>query len=64
MQIMPRTGRLLAYHRKDIHFDVTDLHYPQVAIDYGTEFLGLLLERFGGAFHLAIASYNGGPAVV
>lgn len=64
MQIMPRTGRLLALRRMDTDFDVTQLHYPATAIDYGTEFLGLLLARFGGAFHLAIASYNGGPFAV
>jgi soluble lytic murein transglycosylase len=64
MQIMPRTGYLMAALRTDTAFSVHDLHEPSVAIDFGVEFLGLLLQRFGGAFHLAAASYNGGPFAV
>lgn len=61
MQIMPRTGHLLADRTDDLGFTVNALHDPMQAIGYGVRYLGLLLDRFEGAFPLAVASYNGGP---
>lgn len=61
MQIMPRTGALLAWIHGDAHHTAGDLHDPDVAIDYGVYYLSLLMERFDGVFPLAVASYNGGP---
>jgi len=64
MQIMPRTGRLIAAMRRDSHFSIEQLSEPQIAIDYGVGFYSLLMERFNGAYHLAAASYNAGPFAV
>lgn len=61
MQIMPRTGHLLADRLDEPSFTVADLHDPDVAIGYGVRYLSLLLDRFDGVFPLAVASYNGGP---
>ena len=61
MQIMPTTGHLLADLAQDTDFTAGDLEDPQLAIGYGIGYLGLLMERFDGAFPLAVASYNGGP---
>lgn len=61
MQIMPRTGHLLADRTHDLSFDAGDLEDPTVAIGYGMVYLELLMLRFGGAFPLAVASYNAGP---
>ncbi len=61
MQIMPRTGHLLADLARDTHFTAGDLEDPTLSVRYGITYLGLLLERFDGAFPLAVASYNGGP---
>jgi tetratricopeptide (TPR) repeat protein len=61
MQIMPRTGHLLADLAEDEGFTAATLHDPIVAVDYGIAYLGLLMERFGGVYPLAVASYNGGP---
>lgn len=61
MQIMPRTGHLLAHLEGDAAFTAADLHDPGVAVDMGITYLGRLLERFDGVFPLAVASYNGGP---
>jgi soluble lytic murein transglycosylase-like protein len=61
MQIMPRTGHLLADLQHDVTFDAGDLEDPTVAIGYGIRYMGLLMERFGGVYPLAVASYNGGP---
>jgi len=61
MQIMPRTGRLLADLKGDEDFLTGDLEDPVFAVGYGIFYLGRLLDRFDGAAPLAVASYNGGP---
>ncbi|MFK7929336.1 MAG: transglycosylase SLT domain-containing protein [Myxococcota bacterium] len=61
MQIMPRTGRLLANLRTDEEFMTGDLEDPVFAVEYGIFYMGQLLDRFDGAYPLAVASYNGGP---
>ncbi|MCB9662517.1 MAG: lytic transglycosylase domain-containing protein [Alphaproteobacteria bacterium] len=61
MQIMPRTGNLLADLRGDETFHVGMLHDPELALELGVQYLGLLMERFDGVFPLAVAAYNAGP---
>ncbi len=61
MQIMPRTGNLLADQFGDKDFSAADLEDPVLAVGYGLHYLGLLMDRFEGVYPLAIASYNGGP---
>jgi len=61
MQIMPTTGHLLADLAHDTHFTAGDLEDPALSVRYGITYLGLLMQRFDGAYPLAIASYNGGP---
>ena len=61
MQIMPRTGRLIAdaVGRRD--FTTDDLLDPRTNLEFSAWYLSSLLERFEGRLPLAIASYNGGP---
>ncbi len=61
MQIMPRTGHLLADIQHDIDFSAGDLEDPGKAIEMGIQYLSLLQQRFDGVPPLAIASYNAGP---
>ncbi len=61
MQIMPRTGHLLADRLGDDEFTAADLEEPELAIGLGIHYLGLLLDRFDGVFPLAVAAYNAGP---
>jgi len=61
MQIMPRTGHLLADIDHNTTFTAGDLEDPILSIEYGIFYLGLLMERFDGVYPLAVASYNGGP---
>jgi hypothetical protein len=61
MQIMPRTGNLLADRLTDVHYTSGDLEDPIRAVGYGITYLGLLMDRYDGVYPLAIASYNGGP---
>lgn len=61
MQIMPRTGTLIAKYRGLDSFTVDDLLDPAVNLDFAAWYLGTLIDRFDGRLPLAIASYNGGP---
>lgn len=61
MQIMPRTGHLLADLAHDTSYTAGDLEDPVFAVGYGIRYLGLLMERFDDVYPLAVASYNGGP---
>ncbi|TVQ90977.1 MAG: hypothetical protein EA397_10800 [Deltaproteobacteria bacterium] len=61
MQIMPSTGALLADLRDDEAFMTGDLEDPILSVGYGIFYLGKLVDRFDGAYPLAVASYNGGP---
>ena len=60
MQIMPSTWRQLARARKE-PYRLALLYDPKKNIDYGTEYLAKMFERFGGRMELALAAYNGGP---
>ncbi|MBN2801234.1 MAG: lytic transglycosylase domain-containing protein [Deltaproteobacteria bacterium] len=61
MQIMPRTGHLLADLQHDTHFTAGDLDDPVLSVGYGITYLGLLMRRYDDVYPLAIASYNAGP---
>ena len=61
MQVMPRTGRLLAGDRK---FPKEKLFDPLVSIRFGTTFLAGMLREFRGSRLQALAAYNAGPARV
>ncbi len=64
MQVMPRTGNLLADLRDDRLFTPADLEDPVVAVRFGVDYLGRLSRRFSGAWPVAIAAYNAGPTQV
>lgn len=61
LQIMPKTGRLIAKETGVTSFNEDDLLDPNVNIDFSAWYLGSLLKRFEGRVALAVASYNGGP---
>ena len=61
MQIMPRTGRLIADAVGRDDFTTADLLSPETNIDFAAWYLASLIQRFDGRLPLAIASYNGGP---
>lgn len=61
MQVMPRTGARIAARMGDPSYSPDVLSDPSTNVRYGVWYLGVLLERFGGAWPLAVASYNGGP---
>jgi soluble lytic murein transglycosylase len=61
LQIMPRTGRLIAHNMGNDAFAVDDLLDPGTNIEMAAWYLSSLLRRFDGRLPLAIAAYNGGP---
>ncbi len=61
MQVMPRTGARVAARMGDRSYSPDVLEDPSTNVRYGAWYLGQLLDRFGGAWPLAVASYNGGP---
>lgn len=61
MQIMPRTGRLIASQLERYDFTTADLLDPATNIEFAAWYLASLIKRFDGHLPLAIASYNGGP---
>jgi len=61
MQIMPRTGRLIAHELGVQDFGLTDLLDHRTSLRFAAWYLSSLLHRFDGRTPLAIAAYNGGP---
>jgi soluble lytic murein transglycosylase-like protein len=61
MQIMPRTGRLIADKLGQREMTATDLLDPRTNIQFSAWYLSSLINRMEGRLPLAIASYNGGP---
>ena len=61
MQIMPRTGTLIAHALGHDDFTPADLLDPRVNLEFAAWYLASLLQRFDGHLPLAIAAYNGGP---
>lgn len=61
MQIMPRTGRLIARKLQEKWDNVQSLYDPELNVKYGTFYYKQMLERFNGNYALAAAAYNAGP---
>lgn len=61
VQVMPRTGARVAALMGEQRYSPGDLENPSINIRYGAFYLSRLMERFGGSYPLAVASYNGGP---
>src|SRR5215211_802574 len=60
MQITPETADAIAKHSGGTRFEQSDLSSPQINISYGSYYLRLLLDHYGGNDTLAIAAYNAG----
>ncbi|MDH3727525.1 MAG: lytic transglycosylase domain-containing protein, partial [Myxococcales bacterium] len=61
MQIMPRTGQLIAHALGHEDFSPADLLDPRTNLEFAAWYLTSLIRRFDGRLPLAIAAYNGGP---
>jgi soluble lytic murein transglycosylase len=64
MQLMPATAREAA-GKVGVPFVQTKLTAdPAYNVSLGTQYLGDMLQKFGGSYELALAAYNAGPGRV
>lgn len=60
MQVMPATGRLIARSLRVRGWNTDQLLEPETNLRFGTYYLSLALQRFGGDLPRALAAYNAG----
>jgi soluble lytic murein transglycosylase len=61
MQIMPKTGRMLARKLKHRWRSAAQLFQPEINLRYGTTYLKQLSDRFDNNLAMVAAAYNAGP---
>jgi soluble lytic murein transglycosylase len=61
MQVTPATANEVERKSGGTEFRLADLADPDINIRYGTFYLEMLLDRFGGNEVAALAAYNAGP---
>jgi len=61
MQIMPRTGRMLARKLNDRWRSARQLYQPEINLRYGTTYLKQLSDRYANNLAMVAAAYNAGP---
>jgi soluble lytic murein transglycosylase len=64
MQVMPATAKAVAKQQGLRHSDDKLTAEPKHNVAIGSAYLQELLDRYGGSYVLAIASYNAGPGRV
>lgn len=62
-QIMPATGAGIASRLGDTDYTPEKLYDPAISIRYGAYYIRNLLDRYNNELDVALAGYNGGPAV-
>jgi soluble lytic murein transglycosylase len=62
MQLLPSVAKAIA-REQGMSYDVSSLtNDPSYNLSIGSAYLGDLIDRWGGSYILAVASYNAGPA--
>ncbi len=59
MQLLPKTGKLVAKEEKIRHFRANQLLMPSVNLQLGTKYFRTMVDKFG-SFEYALAAYNAG----
>ena len=60
MQLLPRTGKLVAHETKLRRYNASELFTPTVNLELGTKYFRGMVDEFGGSFEHALAAYNAG----
>jgi soluble lytic murein transglycosylase len=60
MQVMPRTGMNIA-RVLHVPYRTQSLLNPEESLEFGTHYLRLMVDQFGGRIERALAAYNAGP---
>lgn len=60
MQLLPRTGKLVAREENLRRYNASQLFTPEVNLRLGTRYFRGMVDQFGGSFEYALAAYNAG----
>ncbi len=60
MQLLPKTGKVVAHQVSLKHFNSAQLFTPAVNLQLGTRYFRGMVDKFGGSFQHALAAYNAG----
>jgi soluble lytic murein transglycosylase len=60
MQLLPKTGKLVARQEKLKRYYPSQLYTPAVNLQLGTRYFKGMVDQFGGSFEYALAAYNAG----
>jgi len=60
MQLLPKTGKLVAKEEKLKRYSASQLYTPAVNLQLGTRYFRGMVDKFGGSFDHALAAYNAG----
>jgi soluble lytic murein transglycosylase len=60
MQLLPKTGKLVAREVKLKRYTASQLYMPAVNLQLGTRYFRGMVDKFGGSFEYALAAYNAG----
>jgi soluble lytic murein transglycosylase len=60
MQLLPKTGKVVAKEVKLRRFNASQLYTPAVNLELGTRYFRGMVDKFGGSFEYALAAYNAG----
>jgi soluble lytic murein transglycosylase len=60
MQLLPKTGKLVAHQESLRHYRPDELFAPTTNLELGTRYFRGMVDKFGGSFEHALAAYNAG----
>jgi len=60
MQLLPKTGKVVAHQTSLKHYTPAQLFTPGVNLQLGTRYFRGMVDKFGGSFEHALAAYNAG----
>jgi soluble lytic murein transglycosylase len=60
MQLLPKTGKLVAHQENLRRYNASELYTPTVNLQLGTRYFRGMVDKFGGSFDYALAAYNAG----
>ncbi|HLZ42483.1 MAG TPA: transglycosylase SLT domain-containing protein [Candidatus Sulfotelmatobacter sp.] len=60
MQLLPKTGKLVAHQESLRRYNSSQLFTPTTNLQLGTRYFRGMVDKFGGSFEHALAAYNAG----
>ncbi len=60
MQLLPKTGKLVAHQENLKHYTASQLYTAPMNLQLGTRYFRGMVDKFGGSVDYALAAYNAG----